>query len=89
VFWVFLGGTITPIPYKVFTIAAGACKMPLLLFFIGSLIGRSSRFFFVASMFYFFGPAIKVWIEKYFNILAIVFTVLLVGGFVAMKYLVK
>ncbi|GHT12517.1 hypothetical protein FACS1894170_07440 [Planctomycetales bacterium] len=88
VFWVFIGGTITPIPYKVFTIAAGVCHMPLLLFFAGSLLGRSSRFFIVASLFYFFGPAIKIWIDKYLNIFAVVFLVLLIGGFIALKYLV-
>ena len=80
---------ITPIPYKVFTIAAGAFSINLAVFIFASIVGRGIRFFFVASLFYFFGPKIKKFIDKYFNILAIVFTVLLIGGFFLVKYLLN
>lgn len=77
----------TPIPYKVFTIAGGICHIRLLEdLVLGSLIGRSLRFFAVAALFYFFGPPIKKFIDRYFELLTIVFTVLLIGGFLAIKY---
>ena len=77
----------TPIPYKVFTISAGAFKIDFFIFFIASAISRAARFFLVGWLIYRFGPGIKLFIDRYFNILAIVFTVLLVGGFIAIKYL--
>jgi len=78
----------TPIPFKVFTIAAGFnLTIPLSTLAIASLIGRSLRFFLVATFFYFLGPQIKVYIDKYFDIFAIAFMVLLVAGFVAVRFL--
>jgi membrane protein DedA with SNARE-associated domain len=75
----------TPIPYKVFTIAGGVCKISLLSLFLGSVAGRAGRFFLVAGLIYIFGPPIKKFIDKYFDWLAIAFTVLLIGGFVVVK----
>ena len=77
----------TPIPYKVFTIAAGAFKINFSVFVLTSLVSRSARFFIVGGLIYLFGPKIQGFIEKYFNILAVAFTVLLVLGFVIIKYL--
>jgi len=77
----------TPIPYKVFTIAAGLFKINFSVFVLASLVSRSARFFLVGGLIYAFGPKIQEFIEKYFNILAIAFTVLLVLGFVVVKYL--
>ncbi|MBI2442184.1 MAG: DedA family protein [Lentisphaerae bacterium] len=86
-FYVFLAA-FTPIPYKVFTIAGGICQIRLWQdLVLASLIGRSLRFFLVAALFYFCGPPIKQFIDRYFEILTIVFGVLLVGGFIAIKYL--
>lgn len=86
-FWyVFLAG-FTPIPYKVFTIASGVFQMNFLLFLIASTISRSLRFFAVAALFRKFGPEIKDFIEKYFNWLAILFFILLLGGFLVIKLL--
>ncbi len=85
----FLGiliAAITPIPYKVFTIASGVFNFDFLLFIIASVIGRSARFFLVAGLIWKFGEPIKEFIDKYFNLLAILFTVLLVLGFLLMKY---
>ncbi len=83
--WVVAIAGFTPIPYKVFTIAAGACKVNFPIFVIASAISRSARFFIVAGLFYFFGPPIKTFIDRYFNILSILFVILLIGGFVLMK----
>ncbi len=86
-FWIIFTAGFTPIPYKVFTISSGAFKISLPMFIIASIISRSARFFLVAFLIWKFGPQIKLFIDKYFNWLAIAFTVLLVGGFVAIKYL--
>jgi len=77
----------TPIPYKVFTIAAGVFKINFFIFIAASAISRSARFFLVAGLIYHFGPGIQTFIEKYFNLLVVVFTILLVGSFVILKYI--
>jgi membrane protein YqaA with SNARE-associated domain len=85
--YVFLAG-LTPIPYKIFTIASGVFKMNFPLFVLASTISRSLRFFGVAVLFWKFGPSIKVFIDKYFNILGWAFFILLLGGFLIIKYLI-
>ncbi|MCM8791446.1 MAG: DedA family protein [Candidatus Omnitrophica bacterium] len=77
----------TPIPYKVITIAAGLFRIPLLTLVTASIIGRAGRFFIVAGALRIFGKKIENTIEKYFDIFSIVFILLLVGGFLAIKYL--
>lgn len=86
-FWVIFTAGFTPIPYKVFTITAGVFDINLLMFFIASVISRGARFFLVAYLIWKFGPSIKLFIEKYFNMLALGFTACLIGGFVLVKYL--
>jgi len=76
----------TPIPYKVFTISAGAFDINFTVFIIASAVSRAARFFLVAWLIYLFGPKIKTFIDKYFNILAITFVVLLVAGFAIIKF---
>ncbi len=86
-FWyVFMAG-FTPIPYKVFTIASGVFKLNFPLFLLASTISRSLRFFLVAALFRRFGPGIKSFVDRYFNLLAVAFFVLLLGGFLVVKYL--
>ena len=75
----------TPIPYKVFTITAGAFKINFLVFALASMVSRAARFFIVGALIYAFGPAIQGFIDKYFNMLAVAFTVLLIGGFILIK----
>tara|TARA_Y100000031_G_C8170111_1_gene361357 strand:- start:120 stop:731 length:612 start_codon:yes stop_codon:yes gene_type:complete len=75
----------TPIPYKIFTISAGAFDISLPLFLVASTISRSARFFLVAGLIWKFGESIKSFIDKYFNILTISFTILLIGGFLIIK----
>jgi len=77
----------TPIPYKVFTITAGAFKINFLIFLLASAVSRSARFFLVGGLIYMFGPRIQGFIDKYFNILAVAFTILLVGSFFLIKVL--
>ncbi len=86
-FWIIFTAGFTPLPYKVITISSGAFNINILMFIIASIISRGARFFLVAALIWKYGPAIKVFIDKYFNWLAIAFTVLLIGGFVVIKYL--
>ena len=88
-FWGISVAGFTPIPYKVFTIAAGICYKTVSIFTLigASAMSRSARFFIVAGIIYMIGDTAKEYIEKYFNLLSITFVVLLVGGFLAMKYL--
>jgi len=88
-FWYVFAAGFTPIPYKVFTIASGVFKLNFILFLVASAISRSLRFFTVAALFRKFGPSIKVFIEKYFNILAILFFILLLAGFLVVKFIIK
>lgn len=78
----------TPIPYKVFTITAGAFRINFVVFFVASAISRSARFFALGGLIYLCGPRIQSFIERYFNALAIAFVILLILGFVVIKYLV-
>lgn len=80
--WVVGIAGFTPIPYKVFTISAGAFKINFSLFLLASLVSRSARFFLVSGLIYIFGKEIRAFIERYFNILAVIFVLLLVAGFI-------
>ncbi len=79
----------TPIPYKVITIAAGLFRISLSTLVIASIIGRAGRFFLVAGSLRIFGKKISDSIEKYFDIFSIAFVILLIGGFLAVKYIFK
>ena len=79
----------TPIPYKVFTIAAGVFQIPLATLVVASLLSRAGRFFLVGGMIRIFGASVRVFIEKYFNVLSIVFVVLLVTGFLVARVLMN
>lgn len=85
-FWYVFSAGFTPIPYKIFTIASGVFRMNFLLFVIASALSRSLRFFIVAGLFWKFGPSIKKFIDKYFNLLAILFFILILCGFLVIKF---
>ena len=86
-FLAIFGAALTPIPYKIFTIASGVCDVSISTLVFASLFGRGGRFFAVALIIYYVGPRAKPIIDKYFNALATAFFVLLVLGFAAIKYL--
>lgn len=86
-FWIIFTAGFTPIPYKIFTITSGAFQINLVMFVIASIISRSARFFLVSWLIWKYGENIRAFIDKYFNLLAIAFTILLIGGFVAVKYM--
>lgn len=77
----------TPIPYKVFTIAAGVAEVNLASFTVASVLGRGGRFFAVAALVRLWGPRARDLIDRYFNLATLLGGALLVGGFVLIKYL--
>jgi len=84
--WAVAAAGFTPLPYKLFTLAAGSFKIDFSTFILASAISRSARFFLVGFIVYKFGPPIKVVLEKYFNLFSIVFFVLLFLGFYLIKF---
>ena len=85
--WIVFMAGLTPFPYKVITIASGTTSMNILLFVVASIAGRAGRFFAVAGLLYFFGQPIRTFIERYFGVLTVLFFVLLLGGFAAVRFL--
>ncbi len=86
-FWTVFAAGFTPIPYKIFTIASGAFQINFPIFAVASLVSRGLRFFLVAAMFYYLGCPARVLIEKYFNILTILFLILVIGVLILVQYL--
>ncbi len=80
-FWIVFTAGFTPLPYKVFTISGGLFHINFAMFIVASIISRGLRFFLIAGLIWKFGAPIKGFIDKYFNLLAIAFTVLLIGSF--------
>jgi len=78
---------ITPIPFKVFTIASGATGVAFLPFLGACMVGRAFRFYLEGFLLKHFGKPILEWMEKWFDLVSIGFTILLIGGFVVIKYL--
>ncbi len=86
-FWGILIAAITPIPYKVFTIFSGMANYSLPLLIGASIIGRGFRFFLVAWIIRLFGDRAKPFIEKNLEWCFVIGTVLLVSGFVVLKFI--
>ena len=86
-FLTILGAALTPIPYKVFTIAAGACRVAIPTLIFASLLGRGLRFFAVALLLGAFGKPMRNFIDRYFNLLCALFFLVLILGFIAVKML--
>jgi membrane protein YqaA with SNARE-associated domain len=88
-FWYIFVAAFTPIPYKVFTIAAGVYHqyIPLWVLVAGSVVGRSARFFLVGGLLYVFGQRVRAFVEKYFDWLLWALLVVAILGFVAVRYL--
>lgn len=87
-FWAILAAAFTPIPYKIFTIAAGVWGISFPIFVLASVIGRPARFFLVATLAYFFGERVRVFIEKYFNWASLILFILVIAGYAAIKYII-
>ncbi|HEV7254197.1 MAG TPA: YqaA family protein [Mesorhizobium sp.] len=85
--WGVLFAAVTPFPYKVLTIFSGATGLNLALFVVVSIIGRGLRFYFVSWLLHRYGEPIRVFVEKRLGLLFTLFMALLIGGFVAVRFL--
>ncbi len=86
-FWIVFTCGFTPLPYKVCTISAGVARISFLGFLIASTVSRSARFFLVAGLVGWKGERIRPVIEKYFNWFTLAFAILLIGGFLVIKWI--
>ena len=80
-----LGAGFTPFPFKFITIASGVFSLNIFLFIFTAFIARGFRFYLLAILLFIFGEKIKFLIDKYFNILAVLFFILLIGSFMLIK----
>ena len=85
--WLILIKGLTPIPYKIVTIASGAAEFSFLIFMVCSVITRGARFFLVAALIRKFGPPIQDFIERRLTMVTSVAAVAIVLGFVALRYI--
>ena len=85
--WIIIVKGMTPIPYKIITIASGAFQFDLLKFALASVISRGMRFFLVAGLLRRFGEPMRRFIEERLMLVTSLFAIALVGGFVALRYL--
>jgi len=85
-FWIVFTAGFTPLPYKLFTITGGLFGINIPMFIIASIISRGLRFCLIGWLIWRYGAPIKGFIDKYFNLLAILFTILLIGSFVLIGY---
>jgi membrane protein YqaA with SNARE-associated domain len=85
--WAVLIAGMTPFPYKVITILSGTTGLNLGVFMIASVVARGARFFILAGLLWKFGAPIRDFIEKWLNLIFVIFVVGLIGGFYLVKYL--
>ncbi|MEZ5715162.1 MAG: YqaA family protein [Paracoccaceae bacterium] len=85
-FWAVLTAGMTPFPYKVITIMSGWTGMPFGTFLATSILARGLRFFIVAALLWKFGAPIRDFIERRLGLMFVLFVVLLLGGFYAVRY---
>jgi len=86
-FWAIFFAGLTPIPYKVFTLSAGVFSINFGIFVVASVLSRSLRFFVLAGLIFKFGRPIASFIDRYFNLLAWIFGILLLSGFLVIELL--
>ena len=82
---VFIAG-FTPLPYKAITLSAGFCKLNLPYFILFSFLSRGARFFLLGGIIKIWGKQIHFFIDRYFNQLVVLFTLIIVFGFWLLKF---
>lgn len=85
-FWAVLAAGFSPIPYKVFTIAAGAMSMAVAPFALASLVGRASRFFLVAALLYWGGESFETTMRRYVDVIGWVVVALIIIGYFLLRH---
>ncbi|MBV7256187.1 DedA family protein [Pacificimonas sp. WHA3] len=79
---------VSPVPFKIFTIASGATGFSLWTMLAISVIGRGLRFFLLAGLLRYFGEPMKALLDRHFGLITTLIGILFIGGFVAAKYLI-
>jgi len=87
-FWIVFTAGFSPLPYKVFTITAGVFHINFAMFLLASIVSRSARFYIEAALIHRYGLPVREFVEKRLGMMSLLFCLVLVGGFVAIKYLV-
>jgi membrane protein YqaA with SNARE-associated domain len=87
--WAVLIAAFTPIPYKVFAITAGVLEMERHPFIVASIIGRGARFFLLGGLIFFFGRPIQQFIEDRFELLTVLFSILLVVSVIVVFFIMR
>jgi undecaprenyl-diphosphatase len=87
--WAILIAAFTPIPYKVFAIIAGVLEMERRPFIVASIIGRGARFFLLGGLIFFFGRSIQQFIEDRFELLTVLFSILLVVSVIVVFFIMR
>ena len=85
--WIIMLKGLTPIPFKLVTIASGVAQFDLVAFVLASLISRSLRFFLLAALLWRFGDPVREFIERRLMLVTSAFAAALVGGFLVLRYL--
>lgn len=86
--WIIFGKGLTPFPYKIITILSGVLHLSLPVFIVSSIFSRAIRFFLVAALIWKYGAPVQAFIEKRLMLVTMLFLILLIGGFVAIKYVI-
>jgi membrane protein YqaA with SNARE-associated domain len=86
--WIILIKGLTPIPYKLVTIASGAAAFDFPVFLLASIVTRGLRFFIVAALLRRFGEPIRDFVERRLTLVATAFLLILVGGFLIVRYVI-
>jgi membrane protein YqaA with SNARE-associated domain len=84
--WIILIKGLTPIPYKLVTIASGVAQFDFTVFMLASIVTRGARFFLVVALIKRFGAPIRDFIERYLTWVTTGFVVCVAGGFVLVRY---
>lgn len=86
--WIILAKGMTPIPFKILTILSGVLHLDLHVFILSSIGARAMRFYLVAGLLWKYGEPVRHFIEKHLGWVTLGFLILLIGGFVAIKYII-
>lgn len=84
--WIILIKGLTPIPYKLITIASGVFRFDFLVFTLASIATRSLRFFGVSALLWKYGAPIRAFIDQRLNLVGYGFLTLLIGGFLVVRF---
>ena len=84
--WIVVAGGLTPLPYKLVTIASGAGRLDIGIFVLASLLSRGVRFYIEAALLWYFGPPVRVFVERHLGAVALLAFILLIGAVLLIRF---